>query len=225
MSTDQPTAPPATSARSTTPAVSELLALGYVYLLILGIANQSLFYGLLGVNFLAWSDALDVLISPIALLTERPGRLAVLVLLVALLYPYTMWIQRLARKRRLAQGGEQALRKDTPLVNAWLAYSACVLVFGYIGFAAGSGSEVRKRLAEGKAEVDHRIEFQDGSVIEAELVGKNTGFLFYFIPGETELSIVPLADNVRRVQRRGAADPAAEVRESADERKPVAPSE
>ena len=201
MSKDLPAASSLPQPRRSTPSVSELLTLGYVYLLILGIANQSLFYGLLGVNFLAWSDVLDVLISPIALLTDHPGRLAVLVLLVAFLYPYTMWIQSLARKRRHAAGGESLQKEETPLLNAWLVYSACVLVFGYIGFAAGSGVELRKRLAEGDARIDHRIEFHEGKAVEVELVGKNAGFLFYFTLGDTELSIVPLADNVHRVQR------------------------
>ncbi len=207
MSKDLPSAPSPTVAQRSTPAFSELLTLGYVYLLILGIASQSLFYGLLGVNFLAWSDVLDVLISPIALLTERPARLAVLVLLVAFLYPYTKWIQLLARKRKRARGGEDTLQEETPLVKAWLVYSACVLVFGYIGFAAGGGMKVRERLAEGEAKVDHLIEFHDGRLVEIELVGKNTGFLFYFAPGDTELSIVPLADNVRRIQRIGKSAP------------------
>lgn len=81
MPKDLPAAPSKSVLPRNTPAASELLTLDYAYLLILGVANQSLFYGLLGANFLAWSDVLDVLISPIALLTDHPGRLAVLVLL------------------------------------------------------------------------------------------------------------------------------------------------
>lgn len=203
MSKDLSTASTAPASPRSTPPASELLTMGYLYLLVLGIANQSLFYGLLGVNFLAWSDVLDVLISPIALLTGHPGRLTVIVLLVALLYPYTKWIRALAHKRRPVGGDERMQKEEAPLLNAWLVYSACVLVFGYIGFAAGGGLELRERLAEGDARVSHRVDFRDGRSFEVELVGKNTGFLFYFVPGDTELSIVPLADNVQRVQRLG----------------------
>lgn len=224
MSQYPPAAPSTPAPRPTTPAVSELLTLGYLYLLILGIANQSLFYGLLGVNFLAWSDVLDVLISPIALLTDRPVRLAALVLLLAFLYPYTKWIRGLARKRRLAAGDEGLQEEEGPLVNAWLVYSACVLVFGYIGFAAGSGMELRKRLAEGEARIDHRIEFHDGKVVDAELVGKNTGFLFYFTTGDTELTIAPLADNVHRVQRINTGQRAAENSAAAEVGEASSPS-
>ena len=189
------------------PPVSELLPLGYVYLLILGIANQSLFYGLVGVNFLAWSDALDVLISPIALLTGDPRLLVTLVVLTALLYPYVKWIQALARKQKLAKG--EPIENEAPLLHAWLVYSSIVLIFGFIGFAASSGQDLRQRLVEGEARIDHRIEFHDGRSVAVELVGKNTGFLFYFAPGDTALSIAPLADNVHRVVRLSAAATAA----------------
>ncbi len=166
----------------------------------LGILNQSLFYGLLGVNFLAWSDALDVLISPIALLTGDLKFLVTVVLLIAVLYPYMKWIRSISRKKRKQRGlGDD--ENEAPLVQAWLTYSAIVLVFGFIGFGGGSGSGIRERLAAGEAQIDHPVEFHDGRTAEVELVGKNTGFLFYFSPGDSALSIVPLADNVHRVQR------------------------
>ena len=77
-----------------------------------------------------------------------------------------------------------------------------------VGLAAGSGTKLRDRLAAGEARVAHYIEFHGGRVIEAELVGKNTGFLFYLTPGDTEIGIVPLADNVQRVQRNSKAQQA-----------------
>ena len=200
MSTDLVPPPPASPPQGL-PPIGELLSLGYVYLLVLGIVNRSLFYGLLGVNYLAWSDVLDVLISPVALLMDHPGRLAVIVLLIALLYPYTRWIQVLARKRRPPSAEGAPEPAEAPLVRAWLAYSAVVLVGGFVGFGAGAGMDVRERLATGEAEPDHRIEFRDGRSVEVELVGKNTGFLFYFAPGDRVLSVVPVADNVHRVQR------------------------
>lgn len=191
---------PKTALLGDLPPMSELVPLGYLYLLVLGIVNQSLFYGLLGVNFLAWSDALDVLISPIALLTGDLKLLVTVVVLVLLLYPYTKSMHSISRKKKSQRGvGEET--KQAPLMHAWLTYSALVMVFGFIGFGIGSGSELRGRLAAGEAEIDHRVEFHDGRTVQVELVGKNTGFLFYFSPGDTALSIVPLADNVHLVQR------------------------
>jgi hypothetical protein len=181
------------------PPISELLPLGYLYLLILGIATQSIFYGLLGVNFLAWSDVLDVLISPIALLTGQIALLVTVVLIAALLYPYLKWLRHMNRDKK--RSGLNRGLLEQPLARAWLQFSAIVIVFAFIGIGSGAGMAVRERLSAGEAIVDHRVVFHDGRAVEVELVGKNAGFLFYFGVGDTALNIVPLADNVHRVQR------------------------
>ncbi|NCO19641.1 MAG: hypothetical protein GW900_06275 [Gammaproteobacteria bacterium] len=214
MSKETPTGP-----TDGLPPVSELLPLGYLYLLILGIATQSIFYGLLGVNFLAWSDVLDVLISPIALLTGQIALLVTVVVIAALLYPYLKWLRYLNRNKK--PNGLNRSLLEQPLARAWLQFSATVIVFAFIGIGSGAGMAVRERLSTGEAIIDHRVVFHDGREVDVELVGKNAGFLFYFGVGDTALSIVPLADNVHRVQRIGsspglASDPAGPDVESPD---------
>ncbi|NJK83951.1 MAG: hypothetical protein HC912_09240 [Saprospiraceae bacterium] len=51
--------------------VQDYLSIGYLYLLILGILSDSIYYGMLGINILSYSTILDVLLSPIVKLTDN----------------------------------------------------------------------------------------------------------------------------------------------------------
>ena len=45
--------------------------IGYLYLIILGIVSDAIFYGVFGVSYLNYTTILDALISPISLLTNN----------------------------------------------------------------------------------------------------------------------------------------------------------
>lgn len=62
--------------------VQDLLSLGYVYLLILGLARDTIYYGFLDVNILSYSSIGDILISPLAYLTRHPVQIVVFLVLV-----------------------------------------------------------------------------------------------------------------------------------------------
>lgn len=47
--------------------IQDYLSIGYVFLLVLGVFHETIYYKYLDVNILEYSSILDVLISPIAL--------------------------------------------------------------------------------------------------------------------------------------------------------------
>ena len=53
--------------------LQDYLSFGYLYLLLLGIVSESIYYGLLGVSVLSYSDVLDVLLSPLTQLENEPA--------------------------------------------------------------------------------------------------------------------------------------------------------
>lgn len=48
------------------------LPLGYLYLVILGIFRETITFYQLGVNYLSYASVMDVLLSPVAAITEDP---------------------------------------------------------------------------------------------------------------------------------------------------------
>lgn len=185
------------SATSGLPPLSELLPLGYLYLLVLGIASQSIFYGILGINFLEYSDLLDVLISPISLVTGHLAILAVVLGVSIFSYPYVLVMRRLTARK---PSKKDHLILTQPLGRLWLQVTAVALFFAFLGLGVGSGTATRDRIHAGDLRIDHRIAFLDGVTEEVDLIGKNSGYLFFVRPGETILTIAPVADNVRTIQ-------------------------
>lgn len=181
------------------PPLSELLPIGYLYLLILGIASQSIFYGFQGINYLAYSDVLDVLISPIAVLTGNLLLFIVMSAIVVLSYPYLLVIRKIAVRKK-----PEALTKGLlaqPLAVAWLQVAGATLLFAYLGMGFGAGMAVQERLSQADPRLDHRIVFSDGVVEDVELIGKNASYLFFVRLGESTVTVAPVSDNVRTITR------------------------
>ena len=51
-------------------SIQDYLSLGYVYLVVVGIILDAIFYGILGINIIHYSSVLDVLLSPVAFFTD-----------------------------------------------------------------------------------------------------------------------------------------------------------
>ena len=67
--------------------------IGYLYLIILGIVSDSIFYGIFGVSYLNYTTILDALISPISLLTNNWFISLFLGIMFWLMYLYfTKWM-------------------------------------------------------------------------------------------------------------------------------------
>lgn len=199
------------------PPLSELLPLGYLYLLLLGIASQSIYYGLIGINYLDYSDLLDVLISPLALVTGNPILLIALLAVSGLILPY-LWLVRWALARWRPDKFRGSLL-ERPINQLWLTLCSVVLIFGFLGHGVGSGLSTSERIAEGRTVLDYRLSFADGTVEDVDLVGKNSGFVFFVRPGQSHVTAAPITANIRaidKIDRDAAASAVSPGERSAD---------
>lgn len=192
------------------PPLPELLPLGYLYLLLLGIASQSIRYGMLDINYLDYSDLLDVLISPVALVTGNPLLLIALLSVSVLLLPYLWFVRWLSRRRQQVKREGGLLER--PLIQIWLMACALALLCGFLGHGAGSGRSTAERLSEGRINLDYRLTFSDGQSVDVDLIGKNSGFVFYVLEGQRHVTVSPITANIRSIGRASSqAEPAARV--------------
>ncbi|MEE4298275.1 MAG: hypothetical protein V2J24_02435 [Pseudomonadales bacterium] len=200
-STDDPDASKAASSHWSgpfgLPPFSELIPLGYLYLLLLGLSSESIHYGMLGVNVLDYSDALDVLLSPIALMTDSLAVLAVVVGVPIFFVPYMQFARWLAHRRPTEKNRRF---RERPLGELWLSACIAALFFAFLGLGLGQGIKQREALLAGETTPDSRLTFTDGTVIDADVVGINSGYVFYVLGGDTEVTISPIADNLRSLR-------------------------
>jgi len=75
--------------------------IGYLYLIILGIVSDAIFYGIFGGSYLNYTTILDALISPVSLLTNNWKISLFLLLMFWLMYLYfTKWMFLFYKKLR-----------------------------------------------------------------------------------------------------------------------------
>ena len=193
-------APPRVSrGRRLAGTIQDYLAVGYLYLLILGIASDSIFYGTVGVNIIRYSTILDVLLSPIVHLTSQ---LAFPVVIFGIPLFGFLAMRVLARRAggriRVRLGGSDHLVDPMAF---WVGMSATVILSAYVGLGMGGGQALKQSLADGSSRPNHRITFQDNAVLEVRLVGSNSTFAFYVVPGGQVVTISPIHENIRSIER------------------------
>lgn len=185
-------------------SVQDFLSFGYLYLLLLGIVSDSIYYGIVGVNILSYSDVLDVLLSPIVRLTDNLVFPTIIIIIPGVLYYYMLLIEKLQKRKEKKKADakpESAFLGGISRMNAWLLFSALVVFSAFIGYGLGGGYALKERMQEERIKVDHRITFQDDDVLEVKLVGNNTDYVFYIPEKGKAVMIAPVKENIRSIEQ------------------------
>lgn len=193
-------------------SIQELLSLGYIYLLTLGIISDAIYYSFFKINILEHATVLDVLLSPLAQLTEIIFAPAVLVVSIGFVYYWTMVLapryhQKHRNKkwyRKLSTTSIEKLDKRyaaPPSTNRILVFSAGLILTFYIGLGVGKGWKAASVMKKGEVESDHKIVFRDGQATHAKIIGQNSLYLFYIIENENSITVTPIDENVKQIQR------------------------
>jgi heme/copper-type cytochrome/quinol oxidase subunit 2 len=176
--------------------ISEFLPLGYLYILILGILAESLYYGLIGINFLSYASILDVLLGPIAILTDKPILLVFLVVIGSVFY-YLMVV----KGRKNAKNSEP--KKEG--INGLTAYGlvmAVMVLAAFVGYGLGKGMKERSNIAENKIEHDVTLHFLNGDKKEVRKLGNTSTFIFHIQKDQKSISISPISNNIKEIEQR-----------------------
>ncbi len=185
---------------STLRTIIDALPLGYLYLLLLGIVSDSIFYGLLGINIISYSTVLDVLLGPVVHLTESLIFPIVIILLPFLMYYYLKLIYKLTTRKN--QNSSNFMVKFS-LNQLWFFMSALVIFSSFIGFGLGGGLIMKKKIQDGDLTSNTRITFIQGHEIDATVVGNNSTYIFYVETGKNHVTVSPIQNNILKIEKLG----------------------
>lgn len=186
----------------------DYLSFGYLYLLLLGVASDSIFYGMVGVNIISYSTILDVLLSPIVRLTDNLIFPGFIILMPAAGYFYIkLMIALEAKKRELkikAAGPDTVIPEpktsQLTIRTLWFGFTCLIIFSAFIGHGVGAGFKQSQHLKEGTFKVDHQIEFQDGREQQVKVLGNNSEYVFYVQPGEQTVRISPIKETINAIR-------------------------
>jgi hypothetical protein len=186
--------------------LQRLLPFGYIYLVIMGIIKESIFYYQLDINILKFSSIMDILISPIAEITKHPFLILIFILLILLLYGYKQYFLKHPEKKFVKKFlkkyakiddssalTQQELKKiiDKTLINYFFALLICF----FLGFGIGGGNFLSKRIKNGNLKFEKYgqiLTFNSGEKKEIYLINTNSQYYFYVVKGEKNIEISPI---------------------------------
>lgn len=198
------------NSKSESRSLQDYLSLGYLYLLILGIFKDAIYYGYLGVNIINYSNIQDILLSPIIHLTTDLKRF--LVIFVGI--PLISFIIGYAGKKFHFKNKNKEWYRAKHNSEKWdkvyggenfssfvITLTFMCLFGGFIGFGLGSGQKISQKLENGKLENNHQITFMDNTALKVNLIGHNSEYLFYAAEKDTIVTIIPIQDNIKKIQK------------------------
>jgi hypothetical protein len=184
--------------------------IGYLYLIILGVVSDAIFYGIFGVSYLNYTTILDALISPVSLLTNNWKISLFLLLMFWLMYLYfTKWMflfyKKLRTKKWYAKvyNIEKWDKRYEELEKKKNIIPGMMFVFFllFVSMRTGMGIGMKYKYTNKEIVPDHTLIFKDNSKLDIRKIGQNSAYFFYFIPGEKVLTATPIADNLKQIKR------------------------
>jgi hypothetical protein len=179
--------------------LQKLISFGYLFLIILGIFKESIFYYQLGINILNYSTITDILISPIADMAAHPVLLGAVVFM--LLFSY-LFLTLLSKKRnhkwaQIFSGlyNKQNLSDNeikTHFSDLFTPFLAVTLFTFFVGIGFGEGKKVSQKIVGNQLEYDRKMNFNNGDVEDIYLVGSNSIYYFYVSKGDQHIKISPV---------------------------------
>ncbi len=183
--------------------------IGYLYLIILGIVSDAIFYGIFGVSYLNYTTILDALISPLSLLTNNwkislfLGLMFWLMQLYFRKYMFTVyaylrqkkWYQKIYDIEKWDKKYDALKKRKNNLPGLMFLF---FLLF--VSMRTGMGIGMKQKLSTKEIIPDYSLIFKDNTKLDVKKVGQNSAYFFYFIPGEKVITATPIADNLKQIK-------------------------
>lgn len=189
--------------------MQDYMSIGYIFLLILGVLNQAIYYSILDINIFEYTDVLDVLLSPVAILSDSWIILTTVIVLTILMMGYFKLLKRyyskLAKKEKY-QTGKKREKIDKTLIifnkkYAMIPFVLLMIISMYVGLGVGGGLKIKERINNFDYNYTHEIIFKDGESKTIKILGKNSSYVFFVTKEDTNINIVPIEGNIKLIRK------------------------
>lgn len=177
----------------------KLLPFGYIFLVILGIIKESVYYNQMGINILRHSNIMDVLLSPIADIASHPIVLFSFLGFILVLYLSILFLSRNYKKPWVMKffgskkPSEELKEEDVKRQFGNLLITTFVMgMFSFfLGIGVGTGKKVADNIANDNLNYKYSITFISNETKEVFLIGSNSANYFYVEKGSKNVKISP----------------------------------
>lgn len=182
--------------------IQRSLPFGYLFLVVMGILKESVFYYQIGINILKYSTIMDILISPIATLTAHPVILIALIIIVVFSFAFPSFLSKQANKDKKWALKMASLKEhktmtkeaiENHFTNMFVRFLAMMLLSFFVGIGWGEGLGLTRKIRENKLKYDYKLNYGDDNSDLVHLIGSNSMYYIYLAKGNKTIKIAPVS--------------------------------
>ncbi len=181
--------------------IQRSLPFGYLFLVVMGILKESVFYYQIDINILKYSTIMDILISPIATLTSHPIILIALLIIVVSSFAFPSYLSKQTNKNKRWAIKMSSLKEhenmskeaiENHFTNMFVKFLAMMLLSFFVGIGWGEGMGLTRKIRENKLKYDYTLHYGDGNPEQVYLIGSNSMYYIYLAKGNKTIKIAPV---------------------------------
>lgn len=178
--------------------IQNLIPIGYLFLVIMGILKESVYFYQLKINILKYSTIMDILISPIADLTSNPIVLlsllffAICILLILIFVYKYRHNDRVKKTFNIKENELQDNVLKAKLTQTFLLSISIGILTFFLGLGIGGGQKMARKIKDNKLEYKQKLTFNTGETETIFLIDSNSSYYFYLTPKNKSIKIAPI---------------------------------
>ena len=191
--------------------LQRLLPYGYLYLVILGVIKETIYYFPLKINILKYSSIMDILISPIADIANFPILIIFFILLVIGLFFFKKYLlknpeKKFTRKYLKIKEDEQIKSEEIEKradINV-IGFFFVMLICFFLGFGIGGGNKLADKIENGTLnfkKYSQILNFNSGETKDVYIIDHNSMYYFYVEKGKKSIEICPIG-SIKSIERK-----------------------
>ncbi|MBX2951963.1 MAG: hypothetical protein KF870_05630 [Leadbetterella sp.] len=183
--------------------IQGVLTIGYLYMVILGILGEALYYSQLGINILNYSNITDVLLSPISKITSNFYLLGVIILIVVTALSTLNSANTPEKKAKLKKWLRIRPGNESKTLDLLVVFLSIFLFSFYVGLDMGLGAKRAESIEKKELRFNDKLVFSSADSVSAKIVGVNSAYLFYVTADSPSVKISPIS-NLQYFERQPA---------------------
>jgi hypothetical protein len=191
-------------------SLQKYIQYGYLYLILLGISKECIYYYFAGINILKFSNLIDIIISPISALTSDPSMLLTSLFAVIIMYVITVYFSKNYHKSWVKGIIKQNIDFDsldpkerTVFFENFFIRSAALCFLGFfVGNGLGDGFDLAEEIRKKEPAYNYVLTYNSSDKKLIYLIGTNSMNYFFIEKGNPNIIISPIG-GVRSLENLG----------------------
>jgi hypothetical protein len=179
--------------------IQDYFSLGYIFLIILGLVSNVIYWTTLGINIFDYTSISDILITPLSIIFQNLKTTLAFIIGLTIMY-YFLKYNYPKHQKKLAQKAEKENRpfkeqEFQPITGMIFMFSSV-----FLGFNIGKCFEVKNKVQNQDYTVNKVIKFSDNTEKEVFSLGQNSVYIFYVDKSYKDINIVPIDGNIKSIR-------------------------